>query len=502
MRSRAVALGVLHGETGSDVPCVYHPQHPLRRPDGIDQVVQSVLQPVGLGLVPLGDLDGDAAERGQSMGEVVPEVRRAGFKLRREQTPDMWGVLTPRYHVVEENVAVGDEYGPPGEIEKMTVGEIRVVIASEKGRIGHFPRKKRTNRLPCFAGVRRSGARPGVERITVEYGMGHALEQGAQLGQAADPAGVFTEVQIGNDAGELRRHGPATGAKRAGRCNVKGAVTNALSCSDRRRFPSAPLFLVSPVMLASVCRVFSRLVLAGGMATVGLRADSRVTDLIEIHREAIGGGERIAALTTLRASGRVLVGGTRLHFHLTAARPNRIRLETAAGGRIRIQGFDGTGQAWETDSASTERKPRPLAVGSAKTFVADAEFDDPLIAGAERGYRFDFAGEQEKDGRKCFRLLVTRQLTETFTLLVDAATYFVVSRVELRLSPGGRKVPLVTDWSDFRPVAGVLLAHRIIVTMDGRALQETQITEIEANPVLASDHFGQPAAPFAVSPGN
>jgi len=33
-------------------------------------------------------------------------------------------------------------------------------------------------------------------------------------------------------------------------------------------------------------------------------------------------------------------------------------------------------------------------------------------------------------------------------------------------------------------------------------LQETQITEIEANPVLASDHFGQPAAPFAVSPGN
>lgn len=230
--------------------------------------------------------------------------------------------------------------------------------------------------------------------------------------------------------------------------------------------------------------------------------DLRVAELIEIHREAIGGRDRIAALKTLRASGQVVAGGTRLSFRLSAARPNLIRLETGVGDRTRVQGFDGAGPAWEKESGATERPVRPMAAAAAKTFVADAEFDDPLIGGAGRGYAFDFAGEQEKDGRKFLRLLVTRNLTETFTLLVDATTYLVVSRLEQRLSAGGRKVPVVTEWSDFRPVAGVLLAHKIAVTMDGRTVQETQISEIEANPALTKENFRAPEAGAGHSPGS
>src|SRR4051812_1651852 len=122
------------------------------------------------------------------------------------------------------------------------------------------------------------------------------------------------------------------------------------------------------------------------------RAD-RVEDLARIHIEAIGGQQRIAALSALRATGRVVANGKQVHFTLTAARPASVRLETENGGRSLVQASDGAEPAWEFDTGSWPPQYRPMAEANAKMFVADAEFDDPLVAGAARGYVFDYAGE-------------------------------------------------------------------------------------------------------------
>lgn len=251
-----------------------------------------------------------------------------------------------------------------------------------------------------------------------------------------------------------------------------------------------------PVRIVSNFNLLAALVLtwsAGCAGSAAGRDDPRVVDLIEIHREAIGGRGRIDGLSALRASGRVIAGGKTVTFQLSAARPDRIRLETRAGERMRVQGFDGVA-AWEADSGVPGQRGRTMDAAVAKTFVAAAEFDDPLVAGAGRGFVFEFAGEQVREGRRHLRLLVTRNLTEVFTLLIDATSYLVVARVEQRPGAGGRTTQVVTDWSDFRPVAGVLLAHRIKVSADGRLLQETQIAEIEANPSLGSGEFRPPGA--------
>ena len=44
----------------------------------------------------------------------------------------------------------------------------------------------------------------------------------------------------------------------------------------------------------------------------------------------------------------------------------------------------------------------------AQTFLSDAEFDDPLIAGESRGFTLDEASDAEVGGRKFHRVLVTR----------------------------------------------------------------------------------------------
>jgi hypothetical protein len=225
-----------------------------------------------------------------------------------------------------------------------------------------------------------------------------------------------------------------------------------------------------------------------------VRAD-RVEDLARIHVEAIGGQARIAALAALRASGHVLAAGKQVQFTMTAARPAKVRLETEAGGRTLVQATNGVELPWEFDSSTAPARPRTMADSLAKTFIADAEFDDPLVAGASRGYVFDYAGELQVEGRKLHRVLVTRKMTDTFSLLVDDETYFIVMRVEHRTSAGGRKLQIVTHYEDFRPVDGVLLPHQVTVAIDGRMTQQTKITRIEANPRLQDSLFTRPIIP-------
>jgi hypothetical protein len=228
-----------------------------------------------------------------------------------------------------------------------------------------------------------------------------------------------------------------------------------------------------------------------GAGVAGLRAQ-RVDEIAAIHVEAIGGARRVEALYSLRALGVVRMGGQEVRFTLLAARPNLVRLESESEGRARLQAHDGLAPAWELDLDQPNARARLMPAAEARTFVAEAEFDDPLVGGAKREFEFDFAGEAEFEGRKHFRILVTRRLTEVFTVLVDARTYLISARSEERVSANGRKVRVLTEFSDFRPVAGVLLAHQFSVSIDGRRLQETRIQRFENNVDLPRGIFSAP----------
>ena len=255
--------------------------------------------------------------------------------------------------------------------------------------------------------------------------------------------------------------------------------------------PRAGLVARSGAVTASGMRWLALATIAAAMAA-DLWAD-RALDLARIHVEAIGGRGRIEKLTALRATGQAMAAGRQVRFTMLAARPNKVRLETEAGGRTLVQGYDGESPPWEFDTGTWPPQYRAMAEANAKLFAADAEFDDPLIAGAAGGYALDYAGEVTVDGKKLLRLLVTRRLSETFSLYLDEETYFIVMKVESRVTAGGRRTPVVTHYHDFRPVEGVLLPHQISISFDGKLTQQTRIARIDGNPTLAADAFSRPA---------
>lgn len=223
------------------------------------------------------------------------------------------------------------------------------------------------------------------------------------------------------------------------------------------------------------------------------RADP-AADIAQIHVEAIGGRARLAAVKALRMSGVVMVSAAdqRMRFSMIAGRPSRVRLEIQQKGRTLVTATDGIEPPWEFDTGSWPPRYRDMDEAAARGFLADAEFDDPLVAGSARGYTLEYAGETEVAGRKLLRVLVTKDLADSFSLLVDPETYFIALRVEQRTTAGGRKRQIVTRYDDFRPVAGVLLPFRITIVADGRVEQQMVIEKIEANPELTPETFTRP----------
>ena len=219
---------------------------------------------------------------------------------------------------------------------------------------------------------------------------------------------------------------------------------------------------------------------------------NRAEELARIHLEAIGGRARADAISSLQASGWVVADNERLRFTMYAARPNRVRIETEKGGRMLVQATDGEAAPWEFDSGTWPPVYRTMRDAEAQTFLSDAEFDDPLIAGESRGFTLDDASDAEVGGRKFYRVLVTRTLIESYLLYLDAETYLVMMRVEQRRTANGRAIQIITHYNDFRPVDGVLVPHEVVVVTDDRVTQHAVIEKMIPNPKLPASIFHRP----------
>lgn len=217
-------------------------------------------------------------------------------------------------------------------------------------------------------------------------------------------------------------------------------------------------------------------------------------EVARIHLAAIGGRARVDALSSYRATGRLLTGDQPSELTVIAARPNRLRVEVRRAGRVTIQGSDGVNPPWQTDVVGGATQTVSMNPTAADGFRSEAEFDDPLVAAGEFGYEFDDAGVASMDGRPLRRLLVTQRLTKTFYLLIDPQTYFIAARIDETVSGLSQKSSMVTRYADVRPVAGVLLPHVITVLLNDKPARTAVFEHVEPNPPLSPGVFTRPGS--------
>lgn len=220
------------------------------------------------------------------------------------------------------------------------------------------------------------------------------------------------------------------------------------------------------------------------------RADDVGHEIARQHAQR--GGGKYREMRSLYAEGRTLIGGETIDVKMWAERPNRLRVESSFGRRKVTQIYDGRHEPVIYHSQVEGGRPMRMTAGERKDFIANADFDGPLVDFAAKGYSVDYAGEETIGGRAARKLLMMSGDGDVFFLWLDSESAEVVKRSVFRMI-GEKRATVDTLFGDFREVKGTQQPHRIETKVGEKTLYLMLIAAMEGDsPKVTADLFQVP----------
>jgi outer membrane lipoprotein-sorting protein len=230
----------------------------------------------------------------------------------------------------------------------------------------------------------------------------------------------------------------------------------------------------------------------GLLLTPALAPGQTIEDVVARYLKARGGLERLHAVQSVRATGRLTLGDVTAPFVLELKRPAKMRTEFTVEGHTGVRAFDGK-TAWAILPLPGE-SAHPMRPDEADEARAQADVDlSPLVDSERKGYTVSLAGREELTAGEAWKVLVRDRDGRSRTLFLDARTYLVVRAEETRPLEG-KDVLFVSEIGDYRAVDGLVFPHRIVTGPKGQPddWQRVEFDKIEVNPVLDDSRFAMP----------
>ncbi|HSS07559.1 MAG TPA: hypothetical protein VLK83_10535 [Rhodanobacteraceae bacterium] len=216
-------------------------------------------------------------------------------------------------------------------------------------------------------------------------------------------------------------------------------------------------------------------------------------ELLAKNLEARGGAEKVAAIKTLKSSGKLIFGG---QFELAQTQyqkaPESVRSEASLQGLTAVQAWDGK-EAWQISPFQGRKDPEKMTTDDAKQLADDAPIAGALIGAKERGAKIDYLGTEDVDGTEAHKLKVSLKNGDVQYVYLDP-DHFLEIRIVAQRSVRGTQVESVTDFGDYEEVAGVYFPFSTSAESkpDGGRTQTT-IDHAEANVAMDDSLFAFPA---------
>jgi hypothetical protein len=222
-------------------------------------------------------------------------------------------------------------------------------------------------------------------------------------------------------------------------------------------------------------------------------AEKQADELIGKYVQARGGMNKLKAINTLRLTGKRNLGpGFEAAFTMEMARPDKSRMEFVIQGMTGIQTYDGN-NGWVVNPFLGKTAPEPVTASELESLRWQSDFDGALIDYEAKGYRVEFAGQEDVEGTPAYKLKLTRKNGEISFFYLDTEMHQLFMESH-KTTINGQVIESETNYGDYKAVGGVLFAHSI--TTRAKHLpapgQLTSIEKIEVNPNLPATRFGKP----------
>jgi outer membrane lipoprotein-sorting protein len=215
-----------------------------------------------------------------------------------------------------------------------------------------------------------------------------------------------------------------------------------------------------------------------------------VDDLIKKNMDAHGGAQRLKAIKSTKAAGKIQMQGINAPVTIITKRPNFARVEINLQIGPYIEAFDGQ-TAWRVNPLTGSHAPETISGEEAKDILETADMEGPLVDYRRKGHKLELAGREKVEGVDTYKLKLTLKSGEVKYIYLNTRTHLEVKQTTRRLDHGV-EIEVETYYGDYKPVDGILIAHSYEARVGGQTVQITTIEKIEINSHIDDDIFKMP----------
>jgi outer membrane lipoprotein-sorting protein len=235
------------------------------------------------------------------------------------------------------------------------------------------------------------------------------------------------------------------------------------------------------MMTAAILAVFGR---------VGVQAQS-VDDIVQNYLKNMGGADKIEAIKTMKAEGKIMAQGMEMQIIIWAKKPNKLRFEVSMGDQKMITVLDGE-TAWMINPIAGSTEPKEIPKEQTQNFSNAADMvNDPFIDYKKKGHKIELLGKEEMEGTGVFKLKLTRKEGTEIIIFLDAETYIPL-KSSMKQKTNDQEYNIDVVFGDYKPVTGVMMAHSMETFINGQSTASMLFDSFEANIKVEDDFFKMP----------
>jgi outer membrane lipoprotein-sorting protein len=215
-----------------------------------------------------------------------------------------------------------------------------------------------------------------------------------------------------------------------------------------------------------------------------------VDSLIKKNMDAHGGAQRLKAITSTKATGKIQMQGINAPVTIITKRPNLARVEISLQIGPYIEAYDGR-TAWRINPIEGSHGPETISGEEARDILETADMEGPLVDYRRKGHKVELLGKEEVEGVDAYKLKLTLKGGEVKYIFINSRTHLEVKQITKRLDHGV-EIEVELYYGDYKSVGGIIIAHSYEARVEGQTVQLTAIEKVEINSRIDDDIFKMP----------
>lgn len=214
-------------------------------------------------------------------------------------------------------------------------------------------------------------------------------------------------------------------------------------------------------------------------------------DIIAKHIEAIGGKEKLTAITSVKMENTMQVMGNEAPSTTIILNGKGFRNESEFNGQKMVQVVTDKG-GWVINPMTGGSAAQPMP---AEQFKAGAQqiYVVPFLNYSTRGYKAELVGQEKVGAVNAYKIKLSDKNNSAATYYFDPSTYYIIESVK-SAEMMGQQVDVTTTFSDFRKTDyGWVVPQAMDINMGGQFSLSAKVKNVEVNKEVDPKVFDMPA---------